>query len=313
MKKQNIILVLLVVLTIFLGSYIVYLKWESLGGIFEKITTPTTKQTELSLCSNEYFTTEYDKDGRIVIKDFPYKEVINQGVCKENENGVDLEAGLNSSKSIRVCYLKNLSLGNIRNLTCVQKLELGGLKYPDPSYWYFDKIEQKSVKNICFLENTDLSYLSGLINLEEIVIDSCSNQNWNNIEWNKLNKLKKITISNFHSENKDQLFDDFLPIVGQIESLEYVRLSYMYKPVDDYWPLTGIIYYKNYNKLCEWINTWKNVRAIELDSSNYSRVITINQNGEFVSVEENNEVTREVYKNCLEWLEKQDNYDAFHG
>jgi hypothetical protein len=42
------------------------------------ITTVTTNVAEpikkLELCSNKYFNTEYDKDGKVIIKDFPYKK-----------------------------------------------------------------------------------------------------------------------------------------------------------------------------------------------------------------------------------------------
>jgi len=116
MKTKNLIILSSLILIVVLGSYIIFNKQK------KSITTETTTITKLALCSNEYFQTEYNKNGKIVIKDFPYRLVDNSPMaqCKPDENE---EVGADFS-TIR-CFIKGLSLSNISNLICIQELELG--------------------------------------------------------------------------------------------------------------------------------------------------------------------------------------------
>jgi hypothetical protein len=116
MKTKNLITLPLLILIIGLGSYAILNKQK------KSIIMETTTTTKLALCSNEYFQTEYNENGKIIIKDFPYRLIDNSSTtqCKTNENE---EAGTGFN-TIR-CFIKGLSLSNISNLTCIQELELG--------------------------------------------------------------------------------------------------------------------------------------------------------------------------------------------
>jgi hypothetical protein len=181
MKTKNLIVFSLLILIIVLGSYM------TLNKQGKNLITETTTTTKLALCSNEYFQTEYATqgtflndykvDGKIVIKDFPYREIADNENCKENEipesristGGCCPEEG--EDNVTKLCYYKNLSLKNISDLSCVQRIKLSGIVSPD--------IGNYGVYN-CFFENDDLNYLSNMTNLEEITFDGCGNKNIGN-------------------------------------------------------------------------------------------------------------------------------------
>ena len=79
MKTKNLIIISLLILIVGLGSYAIFNKQK------RSIVIETTTTTKLALCSNQYYETEYDEDGKIVIKNFPYYNIGDKEECKINE------------------------------------------------------------------------------------------------------------------------------------------------------------------------------------------------------------------------------------
>lgn len=182
MKNKNLIILAVSILIIALVIYTIINKKKN-NIIVE--TSSTTTTTKLALCSNEYYKTKYDEDGKIIIKDFPYYEIYGYNEdsedasptiykCNDNEISEDMVKGCDPylCKGKR-CYAVEPALHHISDLTCVQKLELSGIKYNAGEAQLF------GVRN-CFFEKDDLNNLSNLINLEEITFFGCSNDNINN-------------------------------------------------------------------------------------------------------------------------------------
>jgi len=176
MKNKKLLIISLLILIIILSSYVIFKKQK--GNIVTN-TTITTNTTKLTLCSNEYYNTEYNKDGKIVIKDFPYRSIKKGEHCQDFEIMATLPfrfSGVIMSEEDRkdleneyhICYPRDLSLSKISNLSCVQEITLSGMPIVG------DMNEQ--VTN-CFFANDDINQLSHLTNLEKIIFDSCSIRN----------------------------------------------------------------------------------------------------------------------------------------
>ncbi len=299
MKTKNLIILSLSILIVVLGSYAILNKQN------KSIVTKITTTTKLALCSNEYYETEYhtkkdfypgrDVDERIVIKDFPYREVADSESCKGNETsdsrtsmgGCCPEEG--DDNITKLCYHKNISLKNISDLSCVQKITLSGIFSPG--------VGNYDVNN-CFFENDDLNYLSNMVNLESITFDGCGNKNINNGWWKNLKNLKEISIIDSMPANS-KLFDDILPIIEKIPTIESVSMGY---------GMLGLPWYENKYKLCSWINKWENIKTIYASGE-----IMIKNTGEFVEKSSRGEETKS-YANCEEWVAQlQKQYEEESG
>jgi len=81
MKTKNLLMFSLLILIIGLGSYMVFNQQKN----NDTTKTTTTTTTKLALCSNKYYETQYDKDGKIIIKNFPYYKIGDKEECKSNE------------------------------------------------------------------------------------------------------------------------------------------------------------------------------------------------------------------------------------
>jgi hypothetical protein len=132
-------------------------------------------KNNLELCSNKYLTTEYSKDGKIVIKDWPWNES-DEDYNSMYENLSPEAKGYNS----RFPFSDFLSFDYIKDLTCVQRIELyGGTNYRIP-----------------WSENENIEKLASLVNLEELYInmERVPNGDINEL-FNYLKNLKKISIT----------------------------------------------------------------------------------------------------------------------
>lgn len=300
MKTKNLIIIFLLILIIVLGNYIIFNKQK------KNVIIETTTTTKLALCSNEYYKTEYhakkgfypgiDVDGRIVIKDFPYREVADDEDCKENEKS-DIRMSIGGccpeegdDNITKLCYYKNISLKNISDLSCVQKITLSGIWSPGTGNYNI---------NNCFFENDDLNYLSNMVNLESITFDSCGNKNINNGWWKNFKNLKEISIIDSTPTVSDNLLDDILPIIEKIPTIESVSMGY---------GMLGLSWYQNKDKLCSWINKWENIKTIYASGE-----IMIKNTGEFVEKSSRGEETKS-YANCEEWVAQlQKQYEEESG
>lgn len=278
MKTKSLIILSLLLIIIVWGSYITFNKQK------RSVVIETTTTTKLALCSNEYFQTEYNENGKIIIKDFPYRLVDNSPTaqCKTNENE---ETGTGFS-TIR-CFIKGLSLSNISNLTCIQELELGCADCWSENH------------KPCIFENDNLNNLSQLSNLELLRFIGTTNNSIDNGWWKNLKKLKEIdVISECHEDN---ILDDILPVIGNISSIEKVWFSL---------GTENLTKYHKYNELCTWINTWTNIKTIDLGDSE----VTITQDKKFIPVKPES-YNKAQYSNCEEWLEgyKNRSFDNRQG
>ena len=145
MKTKNLIILSAILLIIVLLSYIIFNKQKK-----SVITEETTTTTKIALCSNKYLTTEYDArdingkiGGKIIIKDWPWDKTNAYETSQENQGyGSPWPAS------------KFLSLDYIKDLSCVQRIELyGGTNFRIP-----------------WSDNENIEKLSSLNNLEEIEI-----------------------------------------------------------------------------------------------------------------------------------------------
>ena len=279
MKTKNLIIISLLILIVGLGSYAIFNKQK------RSIVIETTTTTKLALCSNQYYETEYDEDGKIVIKNFPYYNIGDKEECKINETKKTEEWYIEGEMILRRwCYIKNLSLRYIEDLTCIQKLDIKSIN-PQTD------INTMPI-NSCVFEKENLNNLSSLANLEEITFGSCSNNNIDNGWWKNLKKLKKINIQYSNVPDYD-IFDNVLAIIEKIPSVEYVEM---------YRGMGGISTYLDMNKdkLCKVINNWKNVKTIYLSSEGFETSIN---NGVFVLKDTLNDKGQQQYSSCLEWID----------
>ena len=279
MKIKNLIIFSLLILTLVLGIYIILNKQKS------SIISETTVTTKLDLCSNKYYETEYDSDGKIVIKDFPYYKIGEKEECKANEVMKTEEWSI-QGKTIfyKWCYIKNLSFNHIKDLTCIQKLNIASTDLPT-------EINNIPIDN-CVFEQEDFNNLSSLVNLEEITFLGCSNDSIDSGWWKNLKKLKKIGI--WYSNDPDyDIFDNILAIIEKIPSVEYVEM---------YRGMGGITTYldANKDKLCELIDNWKNVKTIYFPEEGFETTIG---NGAFILKDTLNNGGQQQYSSCLQWIE----------
>lgn len=288
MKTKNLIILSLLLIIIVWGSYVTFNKQKE--NIITE--TTTTVMAKLALCSNEYYETEYhaeshfypgwDNDKRIVIKDFPFYEASipesdTEILCdREEDIWQEYRGGCcGGDWTGKRCYREKPSLKKISNLTCVQKIKLSGIMYPDSGTY--------SVGD-CFFENDDLNHLSNMVNLEKITFDGCGNNNIDNGWWKNLKNLKEIEIIDMGSSGK--LFDSILPVIGKMSQVESVELGF--GNIGFYW------YAGQRPHLCDWINTWKNVKNIN--------GITINDRREFVVFDSQGKESV-IANSCEEWLD----------
>lgn len=183
MKTKNLISLSLLILIIVLGSYIIFNKQKK-TAITETTTTVTTK---LALCSNEYYDTEYDEEGKIVVKDLWNSNKIE---CSEQELESLPATGGN------LCEIKRKDIKTISGLKCIQKLSLPGSNvatyYNDEDLLLLSQFENleyfesewgtcknifvilsnlkhlKSILTSCVIKNT--SFLKNLPNLEYLYL-----------------------------------------------------------------------------------------------------------------------------------------------
>lgn len=272
--NKKLLIVFSLLLTLISVGYVVFNQQKSNNvvdntTVLETTTTtiqPTiNKADRIPLCSNQYYKTEYynrqpndeewDVDGRIVIKDFPYRKIKKGEYCKESEVmatlPIHLQGVIMSEKDFEdfknnhhICYPKNLSLAKINNLLCVQKIELSGMYSVGD---FSDSIEN------CFFKNDDLQNLSNMINLEHITFHSCDIININSDWWKNLTKLKSIKIrfpvfgggDNFNRIDSNKWVEEILsilPLIKTVDTLD-IRADYMSS-----FPLLP-----NYHKaICSW-------------------------------------------------------------
>lgn len=130
---------------------------------------------QLRLCANDYLETEYDLNGKIVIKNWPWDK-------SGQKNKLEQDGSVSEPRAFDTFYEASefLSLDYIKDLACVQKIELyGGTDFKIP-----------------WAEDENIEKLASLINLEEIYINMDSIPGGDiNVLFNHLTKLKTIFIS----------------------------------------------------------------------------------------------------------------------
>jgi hypothetical protein len=85
MKTKNLIIFFLLILIVILGSCIILNKQKNNVNVETTIVTKYIDKNNLELCSNKYYETEYNEEGRIRIKSFPYYIIKDKEKCKDNE------------------------------------------------------------------------------------------------------------------------------------------------------------------------------------------------------------------------------------
>lgn len=249
MKTKNLIIFFSLILIVILGSYIILNKQKNNVNVETTITTKYIDKNNLELCSNKYYETEYNEEGKIRIKNFPYYIIKGKEKCKDNEIMETVELEIQGSLvSYKWCYIRDLSLDHIKDLACVQSLFISSNQ------------RQIDINTIpidnCIFEQENLNKLSSLVNLEEITFDGCSNSNIDNGWWKNLKKLKRINI-NYNNIPEKDIFDDILPIIEKIPTVEQIGMYRGMGGVSKY-------LYMNKEKLCGLINNWKNIKTIYL-------------------------------------------------
>lgn len=284
MKNKWWLTVLLIALAILIGYFL--FNRQAVSNDKNIAVTPSPVTTKLALCSNEYYQTEYDEDGKIVIKDFPYRDIEDDEQCQPNEvtGSRNTFGGCcpndNDDGLTKLCYYKDLSLAKIKDLTCVQKITLSGIWNPDIGTYYVTD---------CFFENDDLNYLSNLTNLEEIIFDGCGNNNIDNGWWKNLKNLKQISIYFSPFNINDEQFAKILSVISKISTIERVDIRY---------GMLGLGSYKDIDNLCNYINSWKNIKALNIQGE-----IAITKQREFIQYNIDGSVEKQ-YPNCEEWLKE---------
>ncbi len=137
MKTKKLITLSLLILIIGLGSYTIFNKQK------KGIITETTATTKSALCSNEYYKTKYDTDGKIIIEDWPCYEKSTE------EHPCTFEQRMETATLPNCCHATN-QLYKIKGLSCAQKIKFG------PSNWSMD------------LDGSNFEDISSFVNLEEI-------------------------------------------------------------------------------------------------------------------------------------------------
>ncbi len=216
MKNKNLLIVSLLVAIIVLGGYIIYIKTKPKNLIVNNIITTTINTTKLALCSNQYYDTEYNKDGKITIKNFGASERIE---CSPEELESLPPSGGNRCSNIR------FDIKYILDLTCLQSLN-----YPGSNV-------------TTYLNDPDISLLAGFKNLEYFFsyYNSCKNL------YKTLSNLKKLKSidTDCSLENTDVLLNwpnleflhaslqednvqeiNFNDIPSSIRELSFTELSY---------------------------------------------------------------------------------------
>jgi len=185
MKNKNLLIISLLILIIILGSYILFNKQKT-KNIVENINTSTTTANKLALCSNQYYETEYDEYGKIVIKDAWGSEKIE---CSPEELEPQPVVG------ISLCNVKRRSFRYSAGLECLQKLELP---------WH---------NTVSYVEDEDIPILSEFKNLEYFSSQECYENLFKVLCG--LKKLKSInTNCDINSEDSH-----FLSILPSLETL----------------------------------------------------------------------------------------------
>ena len=143
MNNKNLLIILLITIIVISGGYVVLDK-RKMGNTIET----TTSTTKLALCSNQYYKTKYNANGRIVIDNWP---------CYEEStiiNGHPCSSGASGGEAPNCCYAE--SFDKIKDLTCVQEISQHGTNFG------------------CGLSQSNLEIISGLTNLEVLDLSQCS-------------------------------------------------------------------------------------------------------------------------------------------
>jgi len=196
MKTKNLITLSLLILIIGLGSYTIFNKQKK--GIITETTT-----TKLALCSNQYYKTKYDTDGKIIIDGW--------STCVDtNPSDEEIEAGNATSHGP---YCESNKVSHIRDLTCVQRLDLSGIMDANS----FNTFPSK--KNGIIDPENNPRDIASLINLEELNL-SVSNIDAEDAGFvlPSLNKLKSLDLS--YTPTQDISVSVFSNLV-QLDNLIY--------------------------------------------------------------------------------------------
>jgi hypothetical protein len=176
MKKPiKIILLAFIILIIFMAIFIAWKRAIMLTGLAPEIIVKKTNSIS-GPCSNQYYETEYNEEGKITIKNFPYRNIKRGESCKNYEIMETLPFGFNGvviseeefkdlENEYHICYPNNLSLSKISDLSCIQEIELSGMPVAGSM--------SAEIEN-CFFTNDNINQLSQLTNLEKVAFNSCS-------------------------------------------------------------------------------------------------------------------------------------------